>query len=216
MFATKDCDMIVPTGVSRIIKEVPYIAEYNNFLSKKQCRAIIEHIPNLKFTQGTVRLEGKRQINLDFRKAFTHKISDTDPQCLAMWPERIAQWLSLPSPQWIENSLLVHYPSGGEFKTHTDVVTTTDAAGRVTHRVGTVIVYLNANFEGGLTVFPTLRAAVEPSVGKALFFTYNYDDQQTNSQTIHYGQNVVGDKYVLIFFIRDSEYSDELRALSVY
>lgn len=208
--------MVIPTDASQVLSQEPYVAEYQNFLRKKQCQAILSEVPNLQFTQGTVRIEGKRQINIDQRKAFTHKIRASDPECLSQWPRRIAEWLNLPNEQWIENSLLVHYPRNGEFKVHTDVVSTADNAGSITNRVATVIVYLNEDFGGGQTVFPCIRTAVTPKTGKALLFVYNYDSNEINTQTLHYGQRVDRDKYVLIFFIRDNEYPEDLRELSVY
>ena len=216
MFATKGCDMIEPLIGANVLHQQPFIAEYHNFVPEEQCQDILNHVKDLSYTQGTVRVQGKRQINLDQRRAWTHKISDADPECLKKLPRQISQWLKLPNEQWIENSLLIHYPPGGEFKVHTDVVSTHHGDGTETNRVATVIVYLNQDYKGGRTVFPCLRMAVEPQAGKALFFVYNYSNAETNAATVHYGQKVDGDKYVLIFFIRDNEYPDSLRDLSVY
>lgn len=208
--------MIVPDGVSRVYSEQPFIAEYRQFLSKKQCRIIIEHLPELGFIQGSLRIEGKRQINLQQRNALTHVISAQDPDALKSLPTKIAAWLQLPNVEWIESSLLIHYPPGGEFKLHTDVVVNTDSKGTSTSRVATLIVYLNDNYEGGHTVFPYKQITVKPAVGKALLFQYNYQHQALNHMTMHLGQKVHSDKFILVFFIRDKEFSQELRALSVY
>jgi hypothetical protein len=37
-----------------------------------------------------------------------------------------------------------------------------------------------------------------------------------NHLTVHSGEKVNNDKYILVFFIRDNEYPDELRAISHY
>lgn len=209
--------MIVPDGVSRVYSEQPFIAEYRKFLGQKECQAIIDLVPNLTFTQGRVRIDGKHQINVAQRNALTHIIRAQDPVILTSLLTKMAGWLQLPNVEWIESGLLVHYPLGGEFKQHTDMVVTKDNQGKVTNRVATVIVYLNNDYEGGNTVFPYKDITVKPAVGKALLFQYNYQNQAMNSMTVHVGNKVHhGNKFVLIFFIRDGEYSQELRDISVY
>jgi prolyl 4-hydroxylase len=208
--------MIVPPGASRIYQETPLVAEYKGFLGKKQCKSILNLRQQLNFTQGQVRTHGQRQVDLTKRRAFTHKITAQDDASLAQLNQKIVDWLGLPSDQWIENSLLIHYPPGGEFKLHTDVVATTSAQGVTTNRIATVIVYLNDDFNGGHTVFPNLKVSVKPAVGKALLFLYNYEGPYLNHLTVHSGEKVNNDKYILVFFIRDNEYPDELRAISHY
>lgn len=208
--------MIVPHGVSRVYSEQPFIAEYRQFLSKKQCQKIVSQVPNLTFTQGSLRFEGKRQVNLNQRNAFTHVICEQDPDVVRKLPEAIVSWLQLPTTKWLESSLLIHYPPGGEFKLHTDVVENTDINGQITNRVATLIVYLNDNYEGGHTVFPYKQITVKPAVGKALLFQYNYNEPTLNHMTMHLGQKVDADKFILVFFIRDREFPDQLRALTMY
>jgi prolyl 4-hydroxylase len=208
--------MINPPGPTHIHRKTPYIAEYANFLTKPQCKEISKLRKQLTYTQGQLRINGQRQVNLEQRHAFTHKIERNDFPQLIKWVDYVANWLQLPNREWVEIGLFIHYPPGGEFKLHTDVVSSTNSQGNVTNRTATVIVYLNDDYEGGHTVFPNHRVSVKPEVGKALFFRYDYEITPLNDSTIHIGEKVSSDKYILVFFIRDQEYTDDLRAISHY
>ena len=208
--------MLVPANADCVYRDSPYIAEYHNFLDPAQCQQIIDLWPQLAHTQGGVYVDNHAEIDLDRRLAQTHKISDHDPEILTQFASTVASWLQLPNNQWIEHTLLVHYPQGGYFDLHTDQISNTCSQGKTTNRVATVIVYLNDNFDGGYTVFPTLRALVKPQTGKALFFRYDYANQNLNKLTDHAGGRVSDSKYILVCFVRDNEYPDELRALANY
>lgn len=208
--------MLVPSNADCVYKDLPYIAEYHNFLDPAQCQKIIDLCPQLIFTQGLVHKDRQSQMDLNLRVAWTHKISNDDPEILRKFSNMVADWLHLPNVQWIENSFLVHYPQGGHFDLHTDLISNTSLKGETTTRVATLIVYLNDNFDGGYTVFPALRVLVKPMTGKALFFNYNYQDQKLNNLTQHAGGRVSNSKWILVCFVRNNEYPDDLRAIANY
>lgn len=208
--------MIIPSGASVIHKQTPYIAEYKNFFTARQCKAIMKLRKQVGFTQGQLRIEGRRQLNIDQRNAFTHVVNPQDNIALTRWTPYVADWLSLPNINWIENSLFIHYPPDGEFKLHTDVVSNQLDNGSRTHRVATLIVYINDDYQDGCTEFPMHNIKINPEVGKALLFCYNYTDSRINDTTVHLGQKVATNKYIMVFFIRDQEYPDFMRANSYY
>lgn len=215
MCATKGCDMLVPANADYVHKDLPYIAEYNNWLDPVQCQHIIDLCRDIVFTQGQVRVGSESKIDLNARIAFTHKINEGDPPVLGQLVQRVTKWLALPNSQYIEHGLLVRYPPGGHFGLHTDQISNTCLQGNITHRVATLIVYLNDNFDGGYTVFPKLKALVKPVTGKALFFRYNYNSG-LNELTEHAGGWTSDNKFILVFFVRDNEYPDELRESANY
>ena len=75
-----------------------------------------------------------------------------------------------------ESLQVAQYLDGGEFKDHYDTCDEAEDACRKFNlgsggRVGTLLVYLNDDFEGGETHFPHIDVTVTPKKGKAVYFT---------------------------------------------
>ena len=86
-----------------------------------------------------------------------------------------------------EDTHIVRYVPGGFYVTHAD------AGLDVNHRYFTVLCYLNDDFEGGLTSFPTLNFSVVPQKGKAIIFPATY---------LHRADPVLaGTKYILVSWL---------------
>jgi Rps23 Pro-64 3,4-dihydroxylase Tpa1-like proline 4-hydroxylase len=82
---------------------------------------------------------------------------------------------------------MVRYSPGGYYRTHTDNGCDLGA------RFFTVLCYLNDDFEGGGTNFPSLNYVVKPECGKAVFFPSKYH---------HCAEPVRGgNKYVLVSWL---------------
>lgn len=82
---------------------------------------------------------------------------------------------------------LVHYQPGGHYSTHQD------GGGAFANRYFTVVCYLNADFDGGQTSFPTVPYVVRPETGKVVIFPSRY---------YHCAEPVArGEKYVLITWV---------------
>lgn len=82
---------------------------------------------------------------------------------------------------------LVCYSPGNFYVPHTD------SALDVSDRYFTVLCYLNQNFEGGQTSFPSLTYSVQPRTGKAIVFPATY---------LHGAEPVLsGKKYVLVTWL---------------
>jgi hypothetical protein len=82
---------------------------------------------------------------------------------------------------------ILHYPPGGHYVPHQDAVSD------MLYRYFTVVCYLNDDFEGGHTWFPSLNYSAVPQVGKAILFP---------SRFYHCAQPVIkGEKLVIISWV---------------
>jgi hypothetical protein len=91
----------------------------------------------------------------------------------------------------LEGTHLVRYLPGGFYVSHAD------AGLDVNDRYFTILCYLNENFSGGQTSFPTLDFAVTPQTGKAIIFPATY---------IHRAEPVLkGRKYILVSWLTASD-----------
>jgi prolyl 4-hydroxylase len=72
-------------------------------------------------------------------------------------------------------------------------------------RVGTGILYLNDDYEGGTTYFPKLGVDVKPKKGSLLYFKQSYDEA-TNWSTIHESTKITkGTKWIASCFFSENE-----------
>jgi 2OG-Fe(II) oxygenase superfamily len=82
---------------------------------------------------------------------------------------------------------VLRYPPGGHYVPHQDAMTD------MRYRYLTVVCYLNDNFEGGNTWFPSLNYSVVPEMGKAIIFPSSF---------YHCAQPVIrGEKLVIVSWI---------------
>lgn len=106
-----------------------------------------------------------------------------------------------------ESWQLTKYTEGQYYKPHWDYFhedfETSD--GRKINRVATLIIYLNDDFEGGQTVFPSIGLTVQPKAGRCLYFTYPGGASDTSSQlTYHEATPVIsGTKKIANLWLRD-------------
>lgn len=83
-----------------------------------------------------------------------------------------------------DGTQLVRYSPGGHYRAHSDV------GRRTRNRYYTVLCYLNDDFAGGNTRFPSLDYSVTPRCGKAILFPSAYQ---------HCGEPVTsGEKYIIV------------------
>ncbi|HEX8493850.1 MAG TPA: 2OG-Fe(II) oxygenase [Pyrinomonadaceae bacterium] len=90
-----------------------------------------------------------------------------------------------------EGTQFVHYAPGGHYIIHSDV------GPRTLNRYYSVVCYLNDDFEGGATRFPSLDYSATPRCGKAILFPSTY---------LHGGEPVKsGEKHILVSWITGPE-----------
>jgi len=97
---------------------------------------------------------------------------------------------------------VIRYRSGGEYKPHYDAI-----PGFSNQRTATMLVWLNAGFEGGETWFPTPRLKLKGGVGDALLFTNVGPHGRRDPDAGHAGLPVTrGEKLIASRWIRERTY----------
>ena len=120
---------------------------------------------------------------------------------------RIARLTRLPILGF-EDSQVLHYAPGEEFKPHFDFLDTREsghaaavAAGG--QRVLTFLIYLNEGFDGGETAFPQLGWRYKGRTGDALLFFNATPDGAPDRRTLHAGvPTASGEKYLFSQWVR--------------
>jgi len=108
----------------------------------------------------------------------------------------------------MEAPAVLHYEVGEEISDHYDFVNpnTQDYAQEIARngqRVVTFLVYLNDDYEGGETGFPTLGFKHKGRRGEGLFFVNALPDLQPDLRMLHAGRPPVsGEKWIVSQFIR--------------
>lgn len=120
--------------------------------------------------------------------------------------QRIANQLGAPLG-CLEMSQVLHYGVGQEFVLHCDFLdpqAMRDEIARNGQRVATVLVYLNAEFEGGQTSFPQLRIEHRGGTGDALIFGNVDPAGRPDPRSQHAGcPPTSGEKWVFSQWVRD-------------
>lgn len=178
----------------------PYIAQYDNWLTDQDIQTIFHK--NLEFVPGRVRLSnGSMQVN-PIRQCQTHRIEYGDDEYFDQLTQRIADFFQVPTVAYVEPLPMIKYQTGDYFDWHTDLT-----GGFATQRTATMIMYLNDDFEGGLTCFEYLGLQVRPRRGSALVYCY-----QQHQPLIHRGDTVTyGTKFILTAFVRNGVFSQQDR-----
>jgi prolyl 4-hydroxylase len=108
----------------------------------------------------------------------------------------------------MEAPAVLHYAVGEEASNHYDFVEPDipDYAGEIARngqRIVTFLVYLNDDYEGGETDFPTLGISHKGRRGGALFFVNAHADMQPDLRMLHAGRPTTrGEKWIVSQFIR--------------
>jgi len=121
---------------------------------------------------------------------------------------RIAAATGLPEAIF-EVPQIMHYAVGQEFRPHHDFLDP-DAPGHAAdiarrgQRIGTFLIYLNDDFEGGETEFPNAGIAHRGRCGDALFFANVVPDGSPDPLSLHAGRPPTkGEKWIFSQWIRD-------------
>lgn len=121
---------------------------------------------------------------------------------------RISTATRLPEPIF-EVPQIMHYRVGQEFRPHHDFLDPGVAGHRADlarrgQRMGTFLIFLNDDFEGGETEFPRAGITHRGRTGDALFFANVTPDGQPDPLTIHAGRPPAsGEKWIFSQWIRD-------------
>lgn len=129
---------------------------------------------------------------------------------LQMVNARVADTIGVPI-QNHEPTNVLNYQKGEEYKPHVDFITASDANAmeleRVGQRIATVLIYLNDDYEGGETEFPTLKWKFKGKTGDALVFWNVGPDNEPDRKTLHAGLPVKkGEKWLYSKWVRANPY----------
>jgi len=181
--------------------------EIPNFISHQECDEIIKLIDSNNSRSSVVVGGTDREDVTDHRTSST---SNLDPSNVIVNSihKRISQHLNLPfeNGESLQGQL---YEVGQYFKPHNDFFTGPaynmhcKASGNRTH---TLMIYLNDDYEGGETNFPTLNKKVKAVTGKALWWA-NMSDNKVLPETLHEGMPVTsGKKYIVTSWWREKKW----------
>lgn len=194
---TKDRDIPI---VARIGE--PLVLVLDNVLSGGECDALIA------LAQGRVRRAriGPARAESEIRTGSGVFLEEGEDDVIRRIEERLAELMNVPLPH-AEPLQILHYRAGECYRPHVDYFTSGNA---VNNRISTLVMYLNDAEEGGETWFPSLRLAVAPRKGSAVYFEYFYQDERLNELTLHAGMPVAaGEKWVATQWMRRQRYRQE-------
>lgn len=107
------------------------------------------------------------------------------------------------NPDQGESLTVLRYRPGQQFRLHSDILTNTR-----NQRIATMLVYLNAGFEGGRTTFPAHRLEIAPRPGDAIMFRNVDAEGAPDPMMRHSGEPVArGVKWLATRWIRERPFS---------
>jgi prolyl 4-hydroxylase len=191
------------------LSTAPRIRVVRGFLSAGECRWLIESgrhrlKPAMvydKFADNTVRVGARTNSSTSFR------ILDIDLP-LVLIHARMSNTIGLPG-HWFEPAALLHYTPGQQFLPHYDFLDPNVPAyaadiARMGQRIATLLIYLNDDFEGGETAFPSIDLRFKGRTGDLLAFANLKPDGAPDELTLHAGLPPVrGEKWLLSQWVRD-------------
>jgi prolyl 4-hydroxylase len=176
------CEQRLTQVQPKVISADPYIALYPGLFSAAECKYLaVLAAPWLE--QATVLAD---DVGLKF-----HGVRDADSSAVSHLTEdlvvqRINRCIAEATgtrTEWGEPLNLLRYKPGQQYKPHHD--------GRVSEdgpiRIMTALIWLNEQFEGGETAFPTLNIRVRGGVGDMLVFKNVHDDGTLDDRLLHAG-----------------------------
>lgn len=194
--------------------EAPRIRKFENFLPERFCDWMIDLArPKLDRarTYDDIDSEGK-ETEARTNSSVSFSLLDLD-LILLLIQTRISKIASVPMFT-MENSMVLHYAVGQEFREHHDYLDPNKAAHAADmrqfgQRLATCLIYLNEDFEGAETSFPRLNQKFRCDKGGALLFA-NVDLQgRPDPETLHAGlPPTSGEKWLFSQWIRSGPLPD--------
>lgn len=181
--------------------------EIHNYLTPEECQELIKMI-DANHSRSSVVVGGTDRTDVTEHRTSSTSNLDMNTALMSNIKNKISKTLGLEleKGESIQGQL---YEPGQYFKPHNDFFSGPaydmhcKASGNRTH---TLMIYLNEDFKGGGTYFPTLNKTIEPETGKALWW-YNMKDGQIQDQYLHEGVTVEeGKKYIITSWWREKSW----------
>jgi prolyl 4-hydroxylase len=173
----------------------PLILILDNVLSYTECDALID-LANNRMQRAKI---GKSRVVSNIRTSSNMFFEESENELIQKIETRVSELMNIPISH-AEPLQILHYKAGEQYHPHFDYFTSGNV---VNNRISTLVMYLNDVEKGGETYFPSLRFAVTPKKGSAVYFEYFYNDNRLNELTLHAGNPVeVGEKWVATQWMR--------------
>jgi prolyl 4-hydroxylase len=186
------------------------VQEIDDFLTNEECDKIIE-IASTRLEPSKVYTDKEDLNDTENRKSDqAWLLNEIDPIVLKI-SQKVAELSKYPIENQ-EDLQVVHYESGGFFRTHYDACEGTKSFcermdGAAGPRLWTYIIYLNDDYEDGQTKFPYLNKNVIPKKGKCVIFQSTDENGKLIRQSLHGGEPVKsGVKWICNKWIRQNKY----------
>jgi prolyl 4-hydroxylase len=191
------------------VSEAPRMRVFEGFASPAECRWVIATLrPKLgpamvwDDATGLGKVDPSRS-----NSAVELRLPEMDV-VIELLRARISVATRLPEAIF-EVPQVMHYSVGQEFRPHHDFLDPQQQgpAGDIARRgqrIGSFLIYLNEDFEGGETEFPKAAFSYRGRAGDALFFTNVTRDGRPDPLTLHAGRPPTkGEKWIFSQWIRD-------------
>lgn len=203
-----DVDSLLQIPEKQSLCEAPRIRKFDNFLPERFCDWMIETArPKLARarTYDDTAVEG-RESDARTNSSVSFSLLDLD-LVLLLIQTRISK-IALVPMYTMENSMVMHYDIGEQFRPHYDYLDPGKAAQaadmrKFGQRLATCLIYLNEEFEGAETSFPKIGQKFRCNKGGALLFANVDLNGQPDPQTLHAGLPPTrGEKWLFSQWIR--------------
>lgn len=204
-----DVQRLLAAPRPRAVSHRPFVGIIDRFATPAECRCVID-VARPFLDTATVLDQNTGVLRPDPLRTNRSAIMSFDRLDLVLHiiRERISTMLGIPVRR-LEAPQVLRYAPGQEFKAHYDfydpsVPAFRDEIARNGQRVATLLIYLNEDFEGGETQFPSLDLDYRGRTGDAIVF-YSVDrDGRPNPLTLHAGlPPTSGEKWIYSQWVRD-------------
>lgn len=201
---------IIPQiGMSSIEEDYVFPEVIDNFINEKEANYILEKSKNNfkpSVVYGNIVAERIRKSNT----VWLSKHDDIIKKIIL----RICDKCNIPFKN-AEHLQVVKYDASGYYRKHHDTAYEDKKESRTFfshggHRIVTMLIYLNDDFEGGETAFINLRKKIKPSkYAGILFYSLDKKGEFCHPLSLHEGKTVKsGNKYVANIWLRQNKYID--------
>jgi prolyl 4-hydroxylase len=200
--------LLVP-GAGHVIHEDPRICNFPRFVSERVCDWLIERARG-RLERARV-YDAQRQADVvDDSRTNSFAVFNAMEADLVHLLVQTRMSVGCGQPvSHMEASTVLHYAVGQTIGHHYDFVDPAhpgyaEEVRRMGHRVITFLIYLNAGYDGGETIFPRIGVRHAGQRREGLLFVNTLPDGQANLRTLHSGEPPTrGEKWVFSQFVRD-------------
>lgn len=199
------------------------IIEHKNIFTKKECEKIIkECFVDLKKLLNTDPYSPEGNFIFVYDRKIMGTVLDKKDSRIEWAVNRLASTVGTDINN-LEHPRFKKYYKGGEYKRHYDFVFL-DKPYAESHlktggqRIKSHLIYLNDEFQGGLTEFPHWNTTIKPEVGKVVSWTNVKEGVDTNLMesldlsSQHGGMPIKnGNKYIIIIFEKERKFTGEVK-----